>query len=93
MTRTIATLLAGVPLLASCATAGQGEATAPVCRPKAAAMLVGSVAPGDARVKRRTGATLIRRIAPGDMVTQDFRENRITLTIDRAGKVVDSRCG
>ena len=63
------------------------------CQPEAAAKLVGHAAPDDAEVKQRTGASKIRRIAPGDMVTQDFRLERITLAIDPAGKVVSALCG
>jgi len=31
--------------------------------------------------------------APGDPVTHDFRENRVTIAIDPAGKVVEANCG
>lgn len=86
-------------LLAACSTTGQvapapqGEQPARVCRPEAAAKLVGYAAPDDAQIKLRTGAELIRRIAPGDAVTHDFRDNRITLAIDPSGKVVQANCG
>jgi len=80
-------------LLAACSTTAQDTPAASLCRPDAAAMLVGHAAPDDAQVKQRTGAELIRRIAPGDQVTHDFRENRITLAIDPAGKVVQAVCG
>lgn len=86
-------VLAVTGLLAACATTAQEIPASRVCGSEAAAMLVGQAAPGDAAVKQRTGADLIRRIAPGDPVTHDFRENRITLAIDPAGKVVQALCG
>jgi hypothetical protein len=94
------TLAAISGLLAACTTttaqvasAPQGDAVARACRPDAAAELVGQAALDDAPIQQRTGAELIRRIAPGDAVTHDFRENRVTLAIDSAGKVVLATCG
>jgi hypothetical protein len=89
----IPTVLTAFGLLTACSTPVQEIPAARICRPEAAAMLVGRVAPDDPEVKQRTGAELIRRIAPGDAVTHDFRENRITLAIDPAGKVVQASCG
>lgn len=71
----------------------QGDRVARACRSEAAAQLVGRTALDDAQIQLRTGSELIRRIAPGDAVTHDFRENRITLAIDRDGKVVQATCG
>lgn len=86
--------LASAAFLAACSTtASDAPATTSKCRSDAAAMLVGHAAPDDAQVKQRTGAELIRRIAPGDPVTHDFRENRVTLAVDPAGKVVQAVCG
>ena len=84
---------ASAALLAACSTTAREAPVASKCRSDAAVMLVGHAAPDDLQVKQRTGAELIRRIAPGDPVTQDFRENRITLAIDPAGKVVQAVCG
>ena len=80
-------------LLTACSTTVQDMPATSLCRSDAAAMLVGHAAPDDAQIKQRTGAELIRRITPGDPVTHDFRENRITLAIDPAGKVVQAVCG
>lgn len=103
MKNTTFTLVTASALLAACAPTGHDAPTAPVahdaatapqqCQPEAAAKLVGYAAPDDDQVKQRTGASKIRRIAPGDMVTHDFRVERITLAIDPAGKVVQALCG
>lgn len=79
--------------LAACTTSAGDQPAAQACRPSAAAKLVGHSAPDDAELRRQTGAELIRRIAPGDAVTHDFRENRITIAVDPAGKVVQANCG
>ncbi len=64
------------------------------CNAQAAQKLVGKKKPSDARAKRLTGAVSVRQIGPGDMVTMDFREDRITIETDPAsGKVVRAKCG
>ena len=85
-------------LLAACTTTThvapmQGDPVARACRPEDAGKLVGRATLDDAQIQQSTGAELIRRIAPGDAVTHDFRENRITLAIDSAGKIVQATCG
>jgi hypothetical protein len=95
----VTTLMTVSGLLAACSTTAQkllptpGRPSTGVCIPEAAAKLVGHTAPDDAQIRQHTGAELIRRIAPGDAVTQDFRENRVTLAIDPAGTVVQASCG
>ena len=95
----LSTLLTLPGLLAACSTTGldspapQDGATARLCRPDAAAALIGRAAPADAQIRQRTGAELIRRIAPGDPVTHDFRNNRVTLEITSGGMVVQASCG
>lgn len=90
---TISGLLGACTTTAQVASAPQGAPVYRTCRPEGAAKLVGQAAPDNAHIQARTGAELIRRIAPGDAVTHDFRENRITLAIDPAGKVVQASCG
>lgn len=86
-------VLAYAGLLTACSTPARDPPAANICRSGAAATLVGHAAPDDPQVKHGTGAELIRRIAPGDQITHDFRENRITLAIDPSGKVVQAVCG
>jgi hypothetical protein len=96
----IAALVAVTGLLTACSTTAQetppaqtDRAAEKVCRPEAAVKLVGHAAPDDAEIRQRTGAELIRQIAPGDAVTHDFRENRVTVAINSGGKVVEANCG
>ena len=95
----VSSLMTVSALLTACSTAVQDSPAAQasparhVCRSEAAAARIGQAAPDDTQLKQRTGAELIRRIAPGDAVTHDFRENRVTIAIDPAGKVVEASCG
>ena len=91
---TIGTLTAmvGIAVLGACASTGTTEPGRSVCRPAAAAALVGKAAPNDAAILQSTGSTIVRRIAPGDPTTRDFREERVTVTI-ADGQVVAASCG
>lgn len=95
----VSTLVAVSGLLTACSATVQespeprDSATPHACRSEAAAALVRSAAPNDIELRQRTGAELIRRIAPGDPVTHDFRENRLTIAIDPDRKVVQATCG
>lgn len=98
--KTAISMLLIVPcLLTACSTtvrdnpAPEDITTARLCRPDAAVTLIGHAAPIDAQIRQRTGAELIRRIAPGDSVTHDFRENRVTIAVDPNGTVVQANCG
>ncbi|MEH3099690.1 I78 family peptidase inhibitor [Sphingomonas adhaesiva] len=89
----IAPALVASALLAGCATGGRADqAAAGTCRPNAARTLVGQAVPNDAEILRRTGSTTVRRLAPGDMATKDYRIERVTVTVD-GGKVVSASCG
>ncbi|EGI55664.1 hypothetical protein SUS17_1409 [Sphingomonas sp. S17] len=48
--------------------------------------------PDDSTILRRTGGTTVRRIAPGDPTTKDYRIDRITVTI-ADNRVVAAACG
>lgn len=93
-TNTIGTLtvtlgLAGLGACASTGTTGPGRS---VCRPAAAAALVGKAASDDATILQGTGSAIVRRIAPGDATTKDYREERVTVTIAE-GRVIAASCG
>ena len=48
----------------------------------------------DEQIKQSTKSQIIRRVAPGQPVTMDYRENRITVTIDTATqKITQASCG
>jgi hypothetical protein len=89
----VSMLVVACAFAGACTTNAPGGSATHLCRPEAAALLIGHAPPDNGRVEHRTGAELIRRIAPGDPVTHDFRANRITLAIDPAGKVVQAVCG
>jgi hypothetical protein len=85
--------LPALAVLGACAaplTGARGDAA--TCRAEAASALVGRPAPDDAAILRRTGGTTVRRMAPGDMATQDYRPDRVTVRIDD-GRVVAASCG
>jgi hypothetical protein len=82
----------GLAGLGACATTGTTEPRRKVCRPAAAATMVGKAAPDDAAILQATGSSIVRRIAPGDATTKDFREERVTVTIAE-GQVVAASCG
>ncbi len=78
---------------AGCATApAQGSGR---CDAAKAQKLVGRTksAKLGAQALRLSGADTLRWIAPGTMVTMDYREDRLNLRLDRAGKVVRVNCG
>lgn len=64
------------------------------CRPEAAQSLVGKVKPTDAEAMTLTNSTSVRQIEPGQPVTHDFREERVTIETHQAsGLVVAASCG
>ncbi|MGI2032176.1 I78 family peptidase inhibitor [Rhizobium panacihumi] len=76
------------------AAASAAPAKTKICNPQAAQKLVGKKKPSDARARRLTGAATVRQIGPGDMVTRDFRQDRVTIETDPAtGKVTQASCG
>lgn len=46
-----------------------------------------------AEALRRSGARSLRWIRPGDMVTMDFRTDRLNIDLDEQGRVTGLRCG
>jgi hypothetical protein len=83
-------------LTAGCATAPSAEAGGGgKCDAAKAQKLIGRVKSAGlgAQAKRLSGATALRWIAPGTMVTMDYREDRLNLRVDPAGKVVKVDCG
>ena len=89
-------IIAGVALaLSACSADGSAPSTASApCNAEAAGALVGKPKPTDAEAMQLSGAKTVRQIQPGDMVTQDFREDRVTIETDPAsGLVVRATCG
>lgn len=82
--------------LAACQSPAQPALGSPnsMCRPDAAKALVGKAAVSDAEARRLTGATLVRQIQPGQAVTMDYRQERVTIETDtKTGKIVRAACG
>lgn len=65
------------------------------CRAEPVATLVGKrVTPALlADAKARSHSAKVRTIAPGDLVSMDFRGDRLNIETDAAGRVVKMRCG
>lgn len=86
--------LAAVSLAACEEAAPRAEATPGVCRPDAAATLSGRDRLTDAQAMDLTGATMVRQIQPGQGVTMDYRQQRVTVETDPAtGKILRAVCG
>lgn len=93
-------LLLIAPVLAACA---QQPAAAPPSVPSAggtcnagpAQFAVGQ-AYGEALgedARRRSGARVLRVVRPGQVVTMEFNEQRLTLQLDAGQRVQAARCG
>jgi hypothetical protein len=65
-----------------------------LCRRDAAEALAGKNRVTDAEALQITGATLVRQIRPGQGVTMDFRQERVTIETDpKSGSIVRAYCG
>ena len=88
-------LLLLTPMAVACTSmAPPAAAPANACSPEALARYAG-LAGNDAtaaRMKRETGKTALRWIKPGMAVTMDYREDRLTIYLDAAGKVERASC-
>ncbi len=87
----------------ACMTPAQGEEDLPEhgstpgfrCDAARAQALVGQAASGElgARALDLTGARTIRWIQPGQMVTMDYRTDRLNIELDGRNRVTAIRCG
>jgi len=64
------------------------------CNAEAAQNLVGRPATAElaAEAQRRTGARIVRWLQPGQIVTMEFREDRLNINIEN-GRVTRINCG
>ncbi|HEV2568282.1 I78 family peptidase inhibitor [Sphingomonas sp.] len=46
-----------------------------------------------ARARDSSGATSVRIIRPGQMVSMDYVVERLNIEVDAAGKILSARCG
>jgi hypothetical protein len=85
-------------LLAGCA--GLGAPASPAapkatCNSAAAQFTVGQgFSPElERQARSRSGASIVRWLSPGQVVTKEFNEARLSLTLDGNAKVVRAACG
>jgi len=70
------------------------EAQAGICKKDVAETLAGKDKMTDEAAMQLTGATIVRQVKPGDPVTMDFRQERITIETDpNTGKIIRAYCG
>lgn len=96
-------LMAGAMAMAGCATTVPEEPenvpvrgeTGRKCSAGPAQGLVGKAATREVgtEARRLSGAATMRWIGEGDMVTMDYREDRLNLHLDAKNRVVKITCG
>ena len=93
--------LAALTLLAGCTSVAATEQPAPApasdgkCNAALAQQLIGRQESSEtgAEAQRLSGASRMRWIRPGQMVTMDYREDRLNIDLDDAGRITGLRCG
>ncbi len=64
------------------------------CVAEEAQKLVGQAGLTDDQIKQKTKSEIVRKVAPGQPMTMDYRTNRVTVTIDPATKkITQATCG
>lgn len=64
------------------------------CVAEEAQKLVGQSGLTDGQIKQKTKSEIVRKVAPGQPMTMDYRTNRVTVTIDPASKkIIQATCG
>ncbi len=85
------------PPLAPAPAIAPATASAPVgtCNADAAQFAVGKLldAALTEQARTRSGAQRVRVVRPGQMMTMDFDEQRLTLQLDAFDRVATARCG
>ena len=93
-----ASLLSGVVLLLAVAACQKEQAPvaaeARSCKKEVAETLAVKHKMTDQAAMQLTGATIVRQVKPGDPVTMDFRQERVTIETDATtGKIIRAYCG
>ncbi|MFV4925447.1 I78 family peptidase inhibitor [Acinetobacter baumannii] len=64
------------------------------CVSEEAQKLVGQSGLTDDQIKQKTKSEIVRKVAPGQPMTMDYRSNRVTVTIDPTSKkITQATCG
>lgn len=92
--------LAAIVLLAGCAAPGGASFDTPSppaqvsCGADKVASYIGAEMNNDvlAKIKSTSGAQTLRVVRPNDAMTMDFRQDRLTITTDDAGRIKTLRC-
>jgi len=86
--------LAGLLMLAACTTPAMPPATGQ-CNAEGAQAFVGKIATASTveAARKAAGAAITRTIKPGQMVTMDYREERLNVDVDAANVITGFRCG
>ena len=84
--------------LAACSTTQtpvRGDTPGHQCKAEGTEQFVGQPGTSEtgAAIMRASNAGALRWAPPGVMLTMDFREDRVTVWLDPAGKIMQIRCG
>jgi len=89
-------LLLAAVVVAGCTPVEMRGASEPkICKAESLGDLVGkraSDARGDVLLKR-SGASMLRWLAPGTITTKEFRQERLNVHTDEKGRIVRLTCG
>ncbi|URD62125.1 I78 family peptidase inhibitor [Sphingomonas sp. KRR8] len=95
MTRLTPLVATGALLLVGCATLGKPAAPQPVCSADELTDYIGK--PATAKlgedIMQASGAKILQWIQPGQMVTMDFRADRLRVRLGPDNKVASANCG
>ena len=70
------------------------RANQPKCDAEEVQKLIGQSGLSDQQIKQKTQSEIVRTVAPNQPVTMDYRENRVTVTIDPSSKkILNASCG
>ena len=70
------------------------RASQPKCLADEAQKLIGQSGLSEEQIKQKTKAEIVRSVGPNQPVTMDYRENRVTVTIDpQTKKISNANCG
>ncbi|MBV8907906.1 MAG: hypothetical protein JOZ20_02805 [Sphingomonas sp.] len=91
-------VVASLLLLAACSTTQtpvHGDTPGHQCKTEGTEQFVGQAGTGEtgAAIMHASNAGVLRWAPPGVMLAMDFREDRVTVWLDPAGKITQIRCG